>query len=104
MQSAVGVLISEYVQIYRGIWHWKNVSDRFRFDGVMVMSLWPNFFGPLCTAPKSEIEKSRARNAAEQWRRQVFVTGGEVRYGYTGGLEYEVPQKLTHLLQCIGNL
>jgi len=33
-----------------------------------------------------------------------FVTGGEVRYGCIGGLEYEVPQKLTHLLQCIGNL
>ena len=39
-----------------------------------------------------------------QWRRQNFVTGGEVRYGSIGGLEYEVPQKLTHLLQCIGNL
>jgi len=38
-----------------------------------------------------------------QWRRQDFVTG-EVRYGSIGGLEYEVPQKLTHLLQCIGNL
>ena len=37
----------------------------------------------------------------EQWRRQDFVTGGsEV---WVGGLEYEVPQKLTHLLQCIGN-
>jgi len=23
-----------------------------------------------------------------------------VRYGSVGGLEYEVPQKLTHLLQC----
>ena len=39
-----------------------------------------------------------------QWRRQDFVTGGVVRYGSVGGLEYEVPQKLTHLLQCIGNL
>jgi len=39
-----------------------------------------------------------------QWRRQDFVTGGEVRYGSIGGLEYEVPQKPTHLLQCIGNL
>jgi len=27
--------------------------------------------------------------------------GSEV---WVGGLEYEVPQKLTHLLQCIGNL
>jgi len=38
-----------------------------------------------------------------QWRRQNFVTGkgSEV---WVGGLEYEVPQKLTHLLQCIGNL
>ena len=34
-----------------------------------------------------------------------FCNRGEVRYGSTiGGLEYEVPQKLTHLLQCIGNL
>jgi len=38
--------------------------------------------------------------AVDQWRRQDFVTGGEVRYGSIGGLEYEVPQKLTHLLQC----
>jgi len=31
-----------------------------------------------------------------------FCNGGsEV---WVGGLEYEVPQKLTHLLQCIGNL
>ena len=29
---------------------------------------------------------------------------GGVMYGSVGGLEYEVPQKLTHLLQCIGNL
>jgi len=27
-----------------------------------------------------------------------------VRYGSIGGLEYEVPQKLTHLLQCIGRV
>jgi len=33
-----------------------------------------------------------------------FGNKGEVRYGSIGGLEYEVPQKLTHLLQCIGNL
>jgi len=32
-----------------------------------------------------------------------FCNWGEVRYGSIGGLEYEVPQKLTHLLQCIGN-
>ena len=39
---------------------------------------------------------------ADQWRRQDFVTGGsDVR---VGSLEYEVLQKLTHLLQCIGNL
>ena len=38
----------------------------------------------------------------KQWRRQDLVAGGsEV---CVGGLEYEVPQKLTHLLQCIGNL
>jgi len=41
------------------------------------------------------------RHPYDQWRRQDFVTGGEVRYGSIGGLEYEVPQKLTHLLQCI---
>jgi len=33
-----------------------------------------------------------------------FCNRGEVKYGSIGGLEYEVPQKLTHLLQCIGNL
>ena len=36
---------------------------------------------------------------SHQWRRQNLVTG-EVRYRSVGGLEYEVPQKLTHLLQC----
>ena len=35
-----------------------------------------------------------------QWRHQDFVTGGSEVWG---GLEYKVPQKLTHLLQCIGN-
>ena len=29
-----------------------------------------------------------------------FGNRGEVRYGSIGGLEYEVPQKLRHLLQC----
>ena len=29
-----------------------------------------------------------------------FCNRGGVRYGSIGGLEYEVPQKLTHLLQC----
>ena len=33
-----------------------------------------------------------------------FCNRGEVRYGSIGGLEYEVPHKLTHLLQCIGNV
>ena len=27
-----------------------------------------------------------------------FCNRGEVRYGSIGGIEYEVPQKLTHLL------
>jgi len=75
MQSAVGVLISEYVQIFRGILHWKNVLDRLRFDGHE--SVAPLFWPTLCTAPKSEIEKSRARDAVEQWRRQDFATGGK---------------------------
>jgi len=35
-----------------------------------------------------------------QWRRQDFVTGGEVRYGSIGGLEYEVPQPRLYCL-CI---
>ena len=35
-----------------------------------------------------------------QWRRQDFVTGGEVRYGSIGGLEYEVPQSRLYCL-CI---
>ena len=30
-----------------------------------------------------------------------FCNRGEVKYRSIGGLEYEVPQKLTHLLQCI---
>ena len=33
-----------------------------------------------------------------------FCNRGEVRYGSVGSLVYEVSQKLTHLLQCIGNL
>jgi len=40
-----------------------------------------------------------------QWHHQDFVTGGSEIWVYSlGGLEYEVPQKPTHLLQCIGNL
>jgi len=35
-----------------------------------------------------------------QWRRQDFVTGGKVRYGSVGGLEYEVPQSRLYCL-CI---
>ena len=35
-----------------------------------------------------------------QWRRQDFVTGGEVRYESIGGLEYEVPQCRLYCL-CI---
>ena len=35
-----------------------------------------------------------------QWRRQDFVTGGEVRYESIGGLEYEVPQFRLYCL-CI---
>ena len=35
-----------------------------------------------------------------QWRRQDFVTGGGVRYGTIGGLEYEVPQSRLYCL-CI---
>ena len=35
-----------------------------------------------------------------QWRRQDFVTGGGVRYGSIGGLEYEVPQSWLYSL-CI---
>jgi len=34
------------------------------------------------------------------WRCQDFVTGGEVRYGSIGGLEYEVPQSRLYCL-CI---
>ena len=36
----------------------------------------------------------------DQWRRQDFVTGGEVRYGSIGGLEYAVPQSRLYCL-CI---
>ena len=32
--------------------------------------------------------------APKQWRRQEFVTGGGVRYGSIGGLEYEVLQSV----------
>ena len=35
-----------------------------------------------------------------QWRRQDFVTGGKVRYGSVGCLEYEVPQSRLYCL-CI---
>ena len=39
-------------------------------------------------------------SAIMQWRRQDFVTGGEVRCGSIGGLEYEVPQSRLYCL-CI---
>ena len=35
---------------------------------------------------------------------RILKQGGGSEYGSIVGLEYEVPQKLTHLLQCIGNL
>jgi len=44
MQGTVGVLISVYLQIYHGILQLK-FFDRLRFDRIMVMSLWPRFFG-----------------------------------------------------------
>ena len=40
------------------------------------------------------------RSTYDQWRRQDFVKGGEVRYGSIGGLEYEVPQSGLYCL-CI---
>ena len=46
----------------------------------------------------------RARYRCDSVAPPGFCKRGEVRYGSIWGLEYEVPQKLTHLLQCIGNL
>jgi len=40
------------------------------------------------------------RPMCDEWRRQDFVTGGEVRYASIGGLEYEVPQSRLYCL-CI---
>ena len=41
-----------------------------------------------------------ATHRCSQWRRQDFVTGGEVRYGSIGGLEHEVPQSGLYCL-CV---
>jgi len=43
----------------------------------------------------------RCSSSSSGAARILYQWGSEV---CVGGLEYEVPQKLTHLLQCIGNL
>jgi len=48
MQGAVGLLIAVYLQIYQGISQLKKFLNRLRFDRIMVMSLWPRFFGSPC--------------------------------------------------------
>ena len=45
MRGAVGFSVTRLLQIFLGIFVWKNVN-RLRFDRTMAMSLWPQFFGP----------------------------------------------------------
>jgi len=42
--------------------------------------------------------KASVLGLSDQWRRQDFVTGGEVRYGSIGGLQYKVPQSRLYCL------
>jgi len=46
MQGVVGFLMSVYLQIYPRNIPVKCFLNRLRFDRIMVMSLWPHFFGP----------------------------------------------------------
>jgi len=49
---------------------------------------------PICKISHDNLTiRKKLRSTYDQWHRQDFVTGGEVRYGSIGGLEYEVPQK-----------
>jgi len=45
MLGAVGFLICIKLQIYEAIFI-EKIVNRFRFDRIMVMSLWSRFFGP----------------------------------------------------------
>jgi len=42
MQGVVRFLITSLLQIYSEIFPWVNFMNRFRFDRIMVMSLWPH--------------------------------------------------------------
>ena len=39
-------MYNHWLQIYQGIFQWNKFLNRLRFDRIMVMSLWPPFFGP----------------------------------------------------------
>ena len=48
LQGAVGFLITIWLQVYQGIFQWKNFLNWLRIDRIMVMSLW-RFFDQPCT-------------------------------------------------------
>jgi len=43
MQGVVGFLITTLLQIYQGIFQWKNCQNQLRFDRIMAVSLWSHF-------------------------------------------------------------
>jgi len=50
MQGVVRFLITSLLQIYSEIFPWVNFMNRFRFDRIMVMSLWPHIW-PILYSP-----------------------------------------------------
>jgi len=44
VQGGVRFLITTLLQIYQG-----KIVNQLIFDRIMARSLWPHFFGPLCT-------------------------------------------------------
>jgi len=60
-----------------------------------------SLFSSKTTSPRTPFSEILSPpHTCTQWRRQDFVTGGELRYGSIGGLEYEVPQSRLYCL-CI---
>ena len=42
------LITTTLLKIYLGIYLWKKLANRLRFDRIVAMSLWPHFFGPPC--------------------------------------------------------
>ena len=57
-EGMVGFLIQSLLQIYQGIFQWKNFVNRLRFDRIMATRLWPHLFGPPYTASSVQLSSA----------------------------------------------